>query len=126
MASVQDMLKSLDVDPDNIKRESFGPRQTPGNTPVDAVSPPENTVYFARSGTVCGVCRGRTLLEVAELHGVNIPSGCRQGRCGTCVTKLLAGDVEMDIENGLEAADKARGWILMCVARPRGNVRVDA
>jgi hypothetical protein len=32
----------------------------------------------------------------------------------------------MDIEDGLGCGDKAEGRILMCVARPGGNVRVDA
>jgi ferredoxin len=69
---------------------------------------------------------GKTLLEVAELHGLDIPYGCRQGRCGTCVTRLLEGDVRMDIEDGLEPGARAEGGILMCVARPRGDVKVDA
>jgi hypothetical protein len=32
----------------------------------------------------------------------------------------------MDIEEGLASSDKAEGYILMCVARPCGHVKVDA
>jgi ferredoxin-NADP reductase len=127
MASVREMLQSLEVRSECIKRESFASPQTIGATVPGAATPSvEVTVEFARSGKVCGVLPGKTLLEVAELHGVDIPFGCRQGRCGVCVTKLLEGDVDMDIEDGLASSEKGEGCILMCVARPGGSVRVDA
>src|SRR4029077_16400169 len=106
--------------------ESFGYTRSTGGAAVEAAPLVQSTVEFARSGKGCGVPPGKTLLEVADLCGVEIPAGCRQGRCGTCVTKLLQGDVRMDSEEGLEAGEKAEGYILMCVARPRGNVKVQA
>ena len=127
MASVREILLSLDVRPECIKRESFASPQTISATVPGAATPSvEVTVEFARSGKVCAVLPGKTLLEVAESYGVDIPFGCRQGRCGACVTRLLEGDVEMDIEDGLASSDRAEGRILMCVARPSGDVRVDA
>jgi ferredoxin-NADP reductase len=126
MESMQGILKSLAVRPECINRESFGYTRTIGGAALEAAPPLQGTVEFARAGKVCDVPPGKTLLEVAEMHGVNIPSGCRQGRCGACVTKLLEGDVQMDAEDGLEASDKAEGYILMCVGRPRGDVKVDA
>jgi ferredoxin-NADP reductase len=128
MVSVQEMLQSLDVRSECVTRESFASPRTVGGTLLGAATAAlvEGTVEFVRSGKVCGVPPGKTLLEIAEMHGVGIPSGCRQGRCGTCVTKLVEGDVRMDIEDGLGSGDKAEGCILMCVARPRGNVKVDA
>src|SRR5262249_55185 len=107
MASVREILLSLDVRPESIKRESFGSPQTSSATVAGAATPSvEVPVEFARSGKVCAVLPGKTLLEVAELYGVDIPFGCRQGRCGACVTRLLEGDVEMDIEDGLASSDK--------------------
>jgi len=126
MESAQAMLGRLAVRSECIKRESFGYARPAGGALEDAASPLQGAIEFVRSGKVCGVPPGKTLLEVAEMHGVGIPSGCRQGRCGTCITKLLQGDVHMNSEEGLEAGEKAEGYILMCVARPRGNVKVDA
>ncbi|HKA28361.1 MAG TPA: iron-sulfur cluster-binding domain-containing protein [Candidatus Binatia bacterium] len=128
MVSVQETLQSLDVRSECVTRESFASPRTVGGTLLGAGTAAlvEGTAEFVRSGKVCGVPPGKTLLEIAEMHGVEIPSGCRQGRCGTCVTKLLEGDVKMDIEDGLGSGDKAEGCILMCVARPRGYVKVDA
>ena len=126
MESAQGILGSLAVRSECIKRESFGYTPPAGSAVVDTASPLQSTIDFVRSGTVCGVPPGKTLLEVAEMCGVDIPAGCRQGRCGTCITKLLQGDVHMDSEEGLEAGEKAEGYILMCVARPGGNVKVEA
>ena len=126
MDSMQGMLTSLAVRSECINRESFGYTRAIGGAAMEAAPPLQGTVEFARSGKVCVVPPGKTLLEVAEAHGVGIPSGCRQGRCGTCVTKLLEGDVQMDTEDGLAASDKAEGYVLMCVGRPRGDVKVDA
>jgi ferredoxin-NADP reductase len=126
MESVEDILGSLGVEPASVKRESFGATATSGATTTAAEPQLQGRVEFSRSGKVCGVARGETLLEVAEMHGVRIAFGCRQGRCGTCRTKLIDGDVAMDVEEGLESSDKAEGYILMCVARPRGDVKIDA
>jgi hypothetical protein len=54
------------------------------------------------------------------------PSACRQGQCGTCKTRLLDGRVEMACESGLDPESKARGYVLTCVGRAVGNVRLDA
>jgi len=126
MESMEGLLTSLAVRPECINRESFGYTRTIGGAVLEAAPPVQGTVAFARSGKVCDVPPGKTLLEVAEMHGVGIPAGCRQGRCGTCITKLLQGDVQMDSEDGLAAGEKAEGYILMCVARPRGHVEVEA
>jgi ferredoxin-NADP reductase len=125
METVQEILHSLDVGPERIRRESFGAGAAIGD-PAATVQPSGGTVEFVRSGTRCPAAPGQTLLQVAEAHGVGIPSGCRQGRCGTCTTKLLDGDVEMAIEEGLDPRAKTDGYVLTCVARPRGRVRVDA
>jgi ferredoxin len=60
------------------------------------------------------------------MNGIHIPYGCRQGQCGTCATRLLGGEVRMDREDGLDPALKAQGYVLTCVGRAQGNVRLDA
>jgi ferredoxin len=72
------------------------------------------------------VPQGATLLEVAESNAIEIPFSCRQGQCGTCATRLIEGQVDMCCEDGLSPAQKTAGFVLMCVARPRSNVKVEA
>jgi ferredoxin len=67
-------------------------------------------IQFVRTGKACTVRSGQTLLEAAEGIGVAIPFSCRQGQCGTCKTKLLAGKVRMDAEAGLDSEPRAQGF----------------
>ena len=55
-----------------------------------------------------------------------IDYSCRVGTCGICKTRLLAGDVSMEVQDGLNDEDKAAGLILACQARSLGNITVDA
>ena len=55
-----------------------------------------------------------------------IPSGCRQGVCGTCATRLLSGKVQMDAEEVLTDELRAEGFILPCVSRPLSDITLDA
>lgn len=61
----------------------------------------------------------------SAMNGISIPYSCRQGQCGTCATRLLSGEIKMDCEDGLQPALRSQGYILTCVARAQGNVRLD-
>jgi len=120
------ILTGLGVSPKRIMQESFGSPSLRNAPPLSASAGTDVTVEFARSGKTCGVRLGQTLLEAAEDHGVAIPSSCRQGQCGTCKTKLLAGNVHMDAEEGLDPESRAQGFVLTCVGHADGDVRLDA
>ena len=68
----------------------------------------------------------KTVLEAAEEVGVVIPYSCRQGFCGECKTRLLSGQVTMEVEDGLSSQDKAAGYILACQAKSQSSVAVEA
>jgi len=125
MDHVRGILLSLDVDPSRILQEKFGGKKLAVQNESETATL-DATIEFTRSGRTCGFSTGRTLLETAELNGIGIPSSCRQGQCGTCATRLLGGVAAMDCEDGLDPALKAQGYVLACVARAQGNVRVDA
>ena len=124
MNHVSDLLKSLGVDPQRILQERFGGKAADVSIAADAQ--PEGLAEFAQSNTIVAFFKGQSLLEVAEKYGINIPSSCRQGQCGTCATRLLSGEIQMDNEDGLDPALKAQGYVLTCVARAKGDVRLDA
>jgi len=114
----------LGVKPERIMQEGFG---APSPASVPAAEPPEASavVQFVRSGKTCTMRSGQTLLEAAEENGVTIPFSCRQGQCGTCKTKLVAGNVRMASEAGLDPDSRAQGFVLTCVGRADGVVRLD-
>jgi ferredoxin-NADP reductase len=120
------ILIGLGVKPERIMQESFGSSARQSTQPASAAAEADVVVEFARSGLMCNVRSGQTLLEAAEEHGVGIPSSCRRGQCGTCKTKLLAGNVRMDAEEGLDAESKAQGFVLTCVGHAESAVKLDA
>jgi len=126
MESTRAILMGLGVEPEHIMQESFG-SPVPKNAQADTVVQEEGMVVeFGRSSKTCAVRGGQTLLEAAEEHGVAIPSSCRQGQCGTCKTRLLAGKVRMDTEKGLDPDWRAQGFVLTCVGHADGPVKLDA
>src|SRR6187401_583861 len=51
----------------------------------------EHVVTFSSSTRAVKAGRRETLLDVAERAGIEIPSLCRAGICGTCRTRVLEG-----------------------------------
>lgn len=61
---------------------------------------------------------GDTLLETSRRAGVPISSNCRLGDCGTCVVRLLRGQVIMRRNMALTDEDIAAGLVLGCQSVP--------
>ena len=116
-------LSQLGVDLKRIKQETFS---SPAANPI-AVADGLRTglVEFTRSGKTCDIPADATLLEVAERNGVIIPYSCRQGQCGTCATKLTEGVVHMSAEAGLTEELRRQGYVLPCVSRARGDIKLE-
>jgi ferredoxin-NADP reductase len=151
MEAIRGMLLELGVPKDQIKTEAFGTDQrrpadvakpitgiaaidapstaaqrVNGMAPAVASSARMPTVTFTISGKSVPMPFGRTLLEVAEDAGVNIDYSCRVGTCGTCKTKLLSGNVTMEVDEGLEPGEKEQGWVLACQAKATADIAVEA
>ncbi|HUD37909.1 MAG TPA: ferredoxin--NADP reductase [Streptosporangiaceae bacterium] len=57
---------------------------------------------------------GQRMLDVMIDAGLDAPYSCREGVCGACACRLVAGKVEMAHNEVLEDADLADGYILAC------------
>ncbi len=130
MQSVRDMLNALGYDMERYHQESFhAPAATEAEVPeIDDVVPSDDRtaeLHFAASG-VTATCRETdTVLTVARASGLNIPSGCTFGVCGTCKVKKTAGEVVMVHSGGIADEDIEAGYILACCSRPIGRVSVE-
>jgi len=124
MDHVKGILLSIGVGEQSIIQESFGGKSVGAQTDAKAESA-GGFIEFTRSNRTCTYPVGGTVLETAEMNGIQIPYGCRQGQCGTCGARLLDGDIRMDREDGLDPVLKAQGYVLTCVGRPQGNIRLD-
>jgi phthalate 4,5-dioxygenase reductase component len=76
-------------------------------------------VKLARSGDVLEVSTSTTILEALRDHGLDVPSSCETGTCGTCRTKLLAG--EADHRDLVLAEHERKDTVMICVSRARGE-----
>ncbi|MCA0245275.1 MAG: 2Fe-2S iron-sulfur cluster binding domain-containing protein [Proteobacteria bacterium] len=94
--------------------------------PGGVAGPATAIISFARSGRSAPLLPDKSVLEIAESIGVPIDYSCRVGTCGICKTKLLAGEVSMEVQDALNDEDKAAGLILACQARSLGNITIDA
>lgn len=67
---------------------------------------------------------GQTVLEAALAQGIAYPHGCRSGRCGSCKSRLVSGEVDLlpHTPFSLREDEKERGLILACRAQPKSDV----
>lgn len=63
-----------------------------------------------------------TLVDVMEAAGIDVPSSCREGRCGSCVCSVVSGDVDMAPNDVLDPQDRQAGLILACQSRPASEL----
>jgi 3-ketosteroid 9alpha-monooxygenase subunit B len=61
------------------------------------------------------------LLDAVLGAGLAVPFSCRHGHCGTCLARLVEGEVKMKWAGALSARDRARGLILPCQAIPTSD-----
>ncbi len=69
----------------------------------------------------------QTVLSAALDAGFALPYGCRNGACGACKGKILAGQVDYgDIQPGsLSDEDRHRGLALFCSAKPKSDLVIE-
>jgi len=85
--------------------------------PVEALRPGDRAfrVTLRRSGQTLRVAAGQTLLEALRGAGIDCPSSCETGICGTCRCTLLGGAAEHR-DRVLTAGERPHN-ILPCVSR---------
>jgi ferredoxin-NADP reductase len=129
MEAMQGFLVELGVPKDQVRTESFTlarGKPEPERQVLETRPAVAAMVAFATSGKSAPLPPDRTVLEVAEAIGVEIPNICRVGVCGACKVKLLSGSVTMAVQDALTPEDKAKNLILSCQAKSTAPIRVEA
>ncbi len=139
MDATKAMLTELGVTPKQLKTEAFGavkPAPSAAGTALKSTKPGTGPlVKFSKHNKSAKIHVDlqagdsppkQTILELSEELGIGIEFSCRVGTCGLCKVKLTSGEVEMEVQDSLDAADKAKGIILACQAKPKSEVTVEA
>ncbi|RYG91976.1 hybrid-cluster NAD(P)-dependent oxidoreductase [Loktanella sp. IMCC34160] len=130
MQAVREMLIGLGYDMSRYNQESFqAPVEEAADAPeLDDVIPEADAlaeVMFSLSGKSATCRETDTVLSVAKAAGLNIPSGCTFGICGTCKVRKTEGEVVMVHNGGISDDDIEAGYILACCSKPQGRVAID-
>ena len=124
MQAAQDALESLKVPAKQVHIEVFRSLETDPFAAVtitdDGDEPPATAVVELDGQThTVSWPRSAKLLDVLLDKGLDVPFSCREGHCGACAVVKRSGEVDMDVNDVLEADDIAEGLILACQAIPR-------
>jgi ferredoxin len=91
----------------------------------DGVVTEQVTIELGKQTVTAPYTVGDTVLQTARMAGVNAPSSCEIGSCGTCMARVTEGSVRMLNNDALEDDELDEGWVLTCQSLPTSRtVRV--
>jgi 3-ketosteroid 9alpha-monooxygenase subunit B len=127
MEIVQTALRAAGVPSDRVHLEHFEVAEMPVDRSAaggDAVTE-EVTIELQKRKITVPYSQGDTLLQTARMAGLQAPSSCEVGSCGTCMARLMQGTAQMINNDALEDDEVEDGWVLTCQSLPTSRtVRV--
>lgn len=106
--------------PHTIHREYFAAAESAGDARINAPF----QVKLASSGQVLDVPADRTIVDVLKDAGCVVETDCRDGYCGTCITRYLAGEPEH--RDTVLSEKERKSYVMVCCARARkGPLELD-
>jgi ferredoxin-NADP reductase len=138
MDATVNMLIDLGMPSERVKTEAFGgaPPKEKEDIPkkkqqvqlkqVDTSVLTGFEVSFTQSNKKAIAHSDETILDIADNLDVEIDNSCRSGSCGSCIVKLVSGEVEMEVDDALEEDEKQQGYILACQSIPKTPVEIEA
>lgn len=124
--SIKDQLEQLGVDKKKIHFELFTIPGQKVSSIVKLESAVKTEVKSKITVKLDGIAfdfdlgfDGDAILDAALKNGADLPYACKGGVCCTCRAKLVEGEVDMDVNYGLEQEEIEQGFILTCQSHPR-------
>ena len=124
---IKDFLEKAGIENKKIHIELFttpGERKAPGLKPVSAnTSGSKTRITVKLDGRSFDfdlpINSDISILDAALQQGADLPYACKGGVCCTCKARLLEGEVEMEVNWGLEQEEVEQGYILTCQSHPK-------
>jgi ferredoxin-NADP reductase len=103
-------------DPDRFHLERFQPK-------LMEAEGEGGTIVFVKSGCEVEADGSKPILVVGEEAGLELPYGCREGICHTCVGTLRSGRLR-DLRNGKVCGSDGE-TVRTCINAPEGRVEIE-
>ncbi len=87
----------------------------------------ENTSFEVKvnsTGNVYEISADDSILGVLTDDGIDIPSSCTSGVCGTCITDVLEGDIDHRDEILSDEEKASNEYMCVCVSRAKSGMIV--
>jgi vanillate O-demethylase ferredoxin subunit len=81
-------------------------------------------VRLARSGVEFIIPEDQSIVEVLRAHGIDVPTSCEQGICGTCMTGVIEGTPDHRDLFMTDAEHAANDFITPCCSRAKTELIV--
>jgi ring-1,2-phenylacetyl-CoA epoxidase subunit PaaE len=122
MASVEQVLKTLQIDEKSIHREHYSAPlhlEEEGEEEIsyDIVTRDIKVILEGKSYTLT-VPAGESILDAVIAQDLDPPYACQEGVCSTCRAKLHSGLVQMEVRDGLSDEELQANYILTCQSYP--------
>jgi ferredoxin len=124
MASARELLASRAIALARIRSENFVAPRMHADAASKLRTPQALTIVTPQRELEIVVQPGQTLLEAGLAAGVDMPYSCTMGGCAACKLELVDGEVIQREPNCLDAGERARGYVLACIANPVSACRV--
>lgn len=101
---------------EQLHYESFAPAQQQAGSSFE--------VRIHSTGETVTVGADETVVAAVARLGIEIPVSCEQGICGTCITRVLAGEIDHHDQYFNEAEHAAQDQFTPCCSRAKSAVLV--
>ena len=124
--AVQETLQKLGVDRRKIHLELFtspvgklGVSEKKWTPPAQSILSKITITLDGKTFTFDHPSTDVPILDAAQRNGADLPYACKGGVCCTCKAKVLEGEVEMEVNYGLDPEEVEAGYVLTCQAHPK-------
>lgn len=123
MVAARSALLAMGVPASTIREERFVAPVS--RALADGKGPHEVSITIDGKVSTFHVASNETILEAALNAQVPLEFSCGVGACGTCMSRLIEGDVEMMEPNFLTPADRAQRMVLPCIGNAKGPCKLE-